>query len=288
MEFRQIEPLEKPQASKLQSLRAFIKSQKTVCIAYSGGVDSSLVAAIAKEQLNSKAIAITGVSASLAPYLLAEARHQANWIGIQHKECLTDEINDPSYSQNPDNRCFACKRELHKNLTAIAQLSKGTKILDGVNHDDLHEYRPGIEAAQQAGVLSPLALLKINKNSIRAISKSLGFPWWDKPAQPCLASRVPYGETITTKRLNQISKAEKWLISRGYSQVRVRTQGLGARIELPSHQIKGFINDIKREDVLNFFLAIGFTSVSIDLEGLISGKLNRDIKINHQMNDLNK
>ncbi len=250
-----------------------------MCIAYSGGVDSSLVAAIAKEQLGDKALAVTGVSPALAPYLRKEAQQQAQWMGIRHKECITEELNDPSYSQNPKDRCFACKTELHRRLKEIEEISNGYKVLDGVNHDDLSEYRPGIRAAMQANVRSPLAELNITKTSIRLISKSLGFPWWDKPAQPCLASRVPYGETITSKRLNQIAKAEEWLIKNGFTQVRVRAQGLAARIELPSKQIQVFLESLNRQKTINYFLSIGFTSVSIDLEGLISGKLNRDIDI---------
>ena len=278
MEFRQIEPLLKTQEKQLQCLRDFIQSQKNVYIAYSGGVDSSLIAAIAKEQLSSKAIAVTGVSAALAPYLREEARQQANWMGIQHQECLTNELNDPAYNSNPENRCYACKHALHEHLKEISKLSKNSKILDGVNYDDLQEYRPGIKAAQDAGVISPLAQLKINKKSIREISKALGFPWWDKPAQPCLASRFPYGQTITSQRLSQIAEAEQWIISKGFAEVRVRIHGLGAKIELPSERVQDFIEKVDRDTVVRYFLSIGFTSISLDLEGLVSGKLNRDIK----------
>ena len=279
MEFHQVEPLNKTQAKQLQCLRKFIKNQKNVCVAFSGGVDSSLVAAIAREQLGSKAIAVTGVSDSLASYLRVEAKQQASWIGIQYEECFTDEINNPAYSKNPENRCYTCKQELHMHLKHISKLSQGAQILDGVNHDDLKEYRPGIKAAQEAGVISPLAELGINKSSVREISKSLGFPWWDKPAQPCLASRFPYGETITSKRLYQISQAEKWLMGKGFHQVRVRVQGLGAKIELPAETIESLIREPTRKQVVNYFLSIGFTSISIDLEGFISGKLNRDRNI---------
>ena len=278
MEFRQIEPLLKTQEKQLQCLREFIKSKKNVYIAYSGGVDSSLIAAIAKEQLSSKAIAVTGVSAALAPYLREEARQQANWMGIQHQECLTNELNDPAYNSNPENRCYACKHALHEHLKEISKLSKNSKILDGVNYDDLQEYRPGIKAAHDAGVISPLAQLKINKKSIREISKALGFPWWDKPAQPCLASRFPYGQTITSQRLSQIAEAEQWIISKGFAEVRVRIQGLGAKIELPSERVQDFIQKVDRDKVVRYFLSLGFTSISLDLEGLVSGKLNRDIK----------
>ena len=276
MEFPQVEQLNQSQASQLKALRGFIRNLKKVCVAYSGGVDSALIAAIASEQLGAKAIAITGISASLAPHLRKEARQQASWIGIDYKECLTNELDYPNYYKNPENRCFTCKQELHAHLKEIANLYKGTKVIDGVNHDDLHEYRPGIKAAEMAGVISPLAELKISKSTVREISKSLGFPWWDKPAQPCLASRIPYGEVITSKRLRQIAKAEKWLISKGFEEIRVRVQGLNARIELPSEKIKYFMHNIDFQETVKYFLSIGFTSVSLDLEGLISGKLNRE------------
>ncbi|WP_420063790.1 ATP-dependent sacrificial sulfur transferase LarE [Prochlorococcus marinus] len=268
--------LKKSNLQQLNLLRDFIKSYKKACVAYSGGVDSSLIAAIAQEQLNTNAIAITGVSPSLAPYLRKEARQQAKWIGIKHKECQTHELENPNYSNNPSNRCFACKNELHTHLSQIAKTFKGAKVIDGVNLDDLGDYRPGIEAARLAGVGSPLAELKINKQSIREISKALGFPWWDKPSQPCLASRFPYGDTISSERLQQVAKAEQWLIEKGFRNVRVRIQGFAGRIEIPSEQIDELILKLNREELIDYFSSIGFTSISIDLEGLVSGKLNRD------------
>lgn len=276
MIFSQLEALSKAENEQLKLLRDFVKNQQKACIAYSGGVDSSLVAAIAFEQLGSRAYALTGVSDSLAPHLLEEARNQAKWIGINHIECQTNELEDPSYNKNPENRCFACKSELHKHLNQYANQSIGMRILDGVNYDDLKEYRPGIKSGKQSGVLSPLAKLKIGKISIRSISKSLGFPWWDKPAQPCLASRIPYGESISSKRLKMISKAEQWCISHGLKEVRVRSQGMSARIELKEDILDKFLKECNRQEIVNYFLSLGFNSVSIDLEGLISGKLNRD------------
>ncbi len=271
--------LAKSNLQKLDLIRDFIKPLTRVCIAYSGGVDSSLLAAIAKEQLDRNAIAITGISPSLAPHLLEEARIQANWIGIEHRECKTNELKNPDYSSNPINRCFACKQELHSHISLIAKNFSEAKILDGVNADDLTDYRPGIEAAQLAGVLSPFAELNINKTSIREISKALGFPWWDKPAQPCLASRFPYGDPISSSRLKQVAKAEKWLIDNGFPEVRVRVQGYVARIEVPSNKINDLLNNCNRKEIINYFLSLGFSSISIDLEGLISGKLNREIKL---------
>ena len=278
MFFSQLESLTDSELKQLRLLREFIKERNNVCVAYSGGVDSSLVATIAREQLGSKAFAVTGVSSSLAPYLLKQARLQAAWIGIRHEECQTNEINEPNYFKNPQNRCFACKQELHKHLKEISKRSHNAQVLDGVNYDDLNDFRPGINASNQAGVISPLAELKIDKKSIRSISKALGLPWWDKPAQPCLASRIPFGEEISSTRLEKIALAEEWIVNQGFSKVRVRSQGLSARIELPEKEIDIFLKSIERNKLIKYFLFLGFHSISIDLEGLISGKLTRDIK----------
>ena len=273
--YQQFESLSEKEVTQLQLLRNSIHNLKKVCIAYSGGVDSTLVATIAYEQLGDNAIAVTGVSPSLAPALLNEARQQATWIGIKHKECETNELSKPAYSKNPENRCFACKQELHSHLRVIATNANNSQVLDGVNYDDLNDYRPGIEAAKQANVHSPLAELKITKNTVRNISKALCLPWWDKPSQPCLSSRFPYGETITSERLHRVAMAESWLINQGFQTIRVRSQGLTARIEVPAEQINDLVLNINKKELVDYFLKLGFSSVSIDLEGLVSGKLNR-------------
>tara|TARA_B100000614_G_scaffold65903_1_gene58320 strand:+ start:1728 stop:2552 length:825 start_codon:yes stop_codon:yes gene_type:complete len=273
--FNQLELITNDQTEKLTSLRNYIKSLKTACVAYSGGVDSALVASITFEQLREKACAITGVSPALASHLLEEARMQAKWIGINHIEIQTNELADESYSNNPKERCFACKKELHKKTSFISEKLNFKNILDGVNFDDLSDYRPGIEASKKAGVKSPLALFKFSKKDIRDISKSLGFPWWDKPAQPCLSSRFPYGYNITKERLNMIEKGEAYVREMGIEDVRVRCQGTSARIEIPEEDIQNFIVNYRKEALLNYFFKLGFKCVSLDLEGLISGKLNR-------------
>ena len=273
--FNQLETLTDEQNEKLNQVRLYIKNLKSVCVAYSGGVDSTLVASLAFEQLRAKAIAITGVSPSLAKSLLEEARSQAKWIGVKHIEFATSELDQIGYSKNPQNRCFACKKELHKHTKIFSKNLSYKNVLDGVNFDDLGDYRPGIEAAKEAGVISPLAKFKFSKKDIREISRALGFPWWDKPAQPCLSSRFPYGDEITHKRLKMVEKAEEYIKKRGISEVRVRCQGLTARIEVPKNDLKKFFNEYDFKELINYFYKLGFNCTSLDLEGLISGKLNR-------------
>jgi uncharacterized protein len=277
-----VEDLEPALQQALTRLRAFIANQPAALVAYSGGVDSALVAAIAAEQLGERAMAITGVSPALAPHLREEAQLQAQWMGIQHREIATAELNDPAYASNPADRCYACKRELHSLLAQLrnAVADEGLRdavVLDGVNHDDLGDHRPGIRAAQEGGALSPLAELGISKAGVRAISRALGFPWWDKPAQPCLASRFPYGEAISAERLRRVASAEAWLRKRGFAELRVRSQGEAARIELPPDQLPELLQAELRPALVAAFLELGFTAVSLDLEGLVSGKLNRDL-----------
>jgi uncharacterized protein len=247
-------------------------------------VDSALVAAVAAEQLGERALAVTGVSPALAPHLREEARQQARWMGIQQREISTTELSDPAYSSNPAERCYACKRELHGQLAALLEQLPHTaaQVLDGVNQDDLADHRPGIRAARERGVSSPLAELGIDKQAVRQISRALGFPWWDKPAQPCLASRFPYGEPISAARLERVAAAENWLRQRGFSELRVRSHGEAARIELPGDQLTNLLSDLQnsalRGELVEAFQELGFSAVSLDLEGLVSGKLNRDLQ----------
>ena len=278
MVFRQLESLTAADQGQLDQLRQRIRHYGRVCVAYSGGVDSALVAAIAQEQLAEAALAVTGISPALAPHLREEARLQAQWLGIAHQEVMTAELQDPAYASNPTDRCYACKRELHRHLAEISRAAAGAQVLDGVNHDDLGDHRPGIDAAREAGVCSPLAELQIDKATVRRVSKALGFPWWDKPAQPCLASRFPYGEGITASRLSRVAQAERWLQQRHFDQVRVRSQGETARIEVPAERLAELMQEDLRQELVQAFLQLGFTAVSLDLEGLVSGKLNRSLQ----------
>ncbi|QEY32157.1 ATP-dependent sacrificial sulfur transferase LarE [Synechococcus sp. RSCCF101] len=277
-----VEHLEAADLESLRALRDWMLSHDRLCIAYSGGVDSTLVAAIAAEQLGERALAVTGVSPALAEGLRRQAGQQAGWLGIRHREVGTQEWRDPAYSSNPSHRCYACKSELHRVLAAIAgQAGPGAQVVDGVNADDLGEHRPGIAAAREHGVRSPLAELTIRKASVRAISRALGFPWWDKPAQPCLASRFPYGEPISPDGLDRVGRAEALLEERGFRRLRVRSQGDTARIELSPGELARALelwsDSRERAELVTALRGLGFTAVSLDLEGLVSGKLNRSL-----------
>ncbi|MFM7674999.1 MAG: ATP-dependent sacrificial sulfur transferase LarE [Synechococcus sp.] len=289
MRFSLLEPLPPSLAAPLAALRQQLAALDQVVVAYSGGVDSALVAALAVEQRGAAALAITGVSPALAPHLRQEARLQAAWLGLRQREIPTAELQDPAYAANPERRCYACKRELHTLLAPVAAAAGGIPVLDGVNLDDLGDHRPGIEAAREFGVCSPLADLGIDKAAVRQLSRALGFPWWDKPAQPCLASRFPYGEPITATRLQRVAAAEAWMRERGLRDLRVRSQGETARIELEGPALPEFLARLGatptetgevgfREQLVEALRALGFTAVSLDLEGLVSGKLNRSLR----------
>jgi len=187
----------------------------------------------------------------------------------------THEIENPNYTANPVNRCYFCKSELHDTLKPLAQQLGYPYVVDGVNADDLHDYRPGIQAAKERGARSPLAELGVTKAEVRELSKYLGLPWWDKPAQPCLSSRFPYGEEITIPKLQRVGRAEIYLRRLGLKNLRVRSEGETARIELPPEQIKEFVLTTDLPSLVSAFQEFGFIYVTLDLEGYRSGKLNQ-------------
>ncbi|WP_179198173.1 ATP-dependent sacrificial sulfur transferase LarE [Nostoc sp. T09] len=260
---------------KLEQLKALFAEMEQALIAYSGGVDSTLVAKIAYDVLGDRALAVTAVSPSLLPEELEDAKIQAATIGIKHEIVQTNEMDNPNYTSNPVNRCYFCKSELHDTLKPLARNLGYPYVVDGVNADDLHDYRPGIQAAKERGARSPLAEVGVTKLEIRQLSQQLNLPWWDKPAQPCLSSRFPYGEEITIAKLQRVGRAEIYLRKLGLNNLRVRSEGDTARIELPPEQIKEFVLTTDLQKVVSAFQEFGFIYVTLDLEGYRSGKLNQ-------------
>lgn len=260
---------------KLEQLKNIFAEMEQALIAYSGGVDSTLVAKIAYDVLGDRALAVTAVSPSLLPEELEDARIQAAYMGISHKVVQTHEMDNPNYTANPVNRCYFCKSELHDTLKPLARQLGYPYVVDGVNADDLRDYRPGIQAAKERGVRSPLAELGVTKAEVRQLSQQLGLSWWDKPAQPCLSSRFPYGEEITVGKLQRVGRAERYLRQMGLKNLRVRSEGDTARIELPPEQIKEFVLTTDLQAIVSAFQEYGFVYVTLDLEGYRSGKLNQ-------------
>lgn len=265
-------------ATKLDQLRAIFTGMEQALIAYSGGIDSTLVAKVAYDVLGDRALAVTADSPSLLPEDLVEAKAQAAAIGIRHEVVVTHELDNPNYAANPINRCYFCKSELHDTLKPMA-LSRGYPyVVDGVNADDLGDYRPGIAAARERSARSPLAEVGMTKLEVRQTAQALGLPWWDKPAQPCLSSRFPYGETITAEKLQRVGRAERYLRQLGYRTLRVRSSGDTARIELPAELLKTFVSQNDLEALVAALQNFGFTYVTLDLEGFRSGKLNQGLQ----------
>lgn len=262
-------------AEKFSQLQTIFREMDRVLVAYSGGIDSTLVAKLAHDALSEQMLAVTAASPSLLPEDLDEAVEQAQYLGLQHEIVSTDELNNPNYAANPVNRCYFCKSELHDTLKPLAQQRGYDYIVDGLNADDLQDYRPGVQAARERGVRSPLAEVGVAKWEVRQLSQYLGLPWWDKPAQPCLSSRFPYGEAITMEKLARVGAGERYLRQLGWRQVRVRSQQDSARIEIPSDQISDFIHSTDLPALVAAFKAAGFLYISLDLEGFVSGKLNR-------------
>jgi uncharacterized protein len=260
---------------KLERLKRLFTEMERALVAYSGGIDSTLVAKVAYDVLGDRALAITAVSPSLLPEDLEDARVQAAEIGIAHELVQTHEMENPNYTANPVNRCYFCKSELHDTLKPLALKRGYPYVVDGVNGDDLSDYRPGIQAAKERGARSPLAELGITKAEVRELAKQLGLACWDKPAQPCLSSRFPYGEEITIAKLQRVGRAEASLRRMGLSTFRVRSEGDTARIELPAEQLKEFVLTTDLPTLVATFQSFGFLYVTLDLEGFRSGKLNQ-------------
>jgi pyridinium-3,5-biscarboxylic acid mononucleotide sulfurtransferase len=261
-----------PRNETLQKLRVWMASFRSVIVAYSGGVDSALVLAIAHECLGPGALGCIGVSPSYPQRELEAATGLAEQRGLRYRLVNTQEHLDARYAANPGNRCYFCKSELYDRLSLIRAEIGADAILDGTNASDLTGHRPGYAAAQERGVRSPLAELGIDKQNVRELARLLDLPVWDKPASPCLASRVPTGVAIVPMLLSRIEKAEDVLAALGFRDFRVRHHGDMARIELPVDALATAVE--KREAIVEGVRAAGYRYVSVDLGGLKSGSLS--------------
>jgi uncharacterized protein len=252
-----------------------IEKVGSCAVAFSGGVDSAVVAKAAQVALGKHAVAVTGVSASLASGELAEACAVAEQIGIRHEILQTRELENPDYTENSPRRCFHCKSELYTQMQQKLGEWEVTSILNGANLDDRGDYRPGLEAATEWNVQSPLAECGMRKEDVRRLAGYWKLPIWNKPATPCLSSRVAYGEEVTPERLAMIDSAEKFLRDAGYGTVRVRYHaGDLARVEVPVDRIGPLAAAAERQRLIAELQKIGFRYICLDLEGFRSGSQN--------------
>jgi pyridinium-3,5-biscarboxylic acid mononucleotide sulfurtransferase len=262
-------------SEKTNRLLDLLRGYGSCAVAFSGGVDSAVVAKAARVALGDAAVAVTGVSASLAAGELETAQQIATQIGIRHEILRTDEFNDPNYTANPANRCYFCKTELYDRMQPLATRLGVAVIVNGANLDDADDWRPGMQAAGEHRVYSPLLECGFTKDDVRALAAEWQLPVWDKPASPCLSSRVAYGEEVTPQRLQMIDRAEQLLRSLGLRTVRVRYhRGDLARLELPADAISRLAEPELRARLAAELKQLGFKFITLDLEGFRSGSQN--------------
>ena len=259
----------------LGRLEAWFNSVEGSLTAFSGGVDSALVLFISHKFLGDKGIGVIADSPSLKRRDLNLARGFCEQFGITLRVIRTGELENPNYASNPDNRCFFCKDTLYRKMEGLKDEYPGYYFLNGTNKDDHGDYRPGLQAASNHGIHSPLSDCGISKSEVRLLAKHFALPVWNKPASPCLSSRIPYGQEVSETKLQQIEQAETFLNEQGFEEVRVRHFGEEARIEVPASAVEKLLP--LKDQIQSHFAELGFKTATIDTEGLVSGKLNRSI-----------
>jgi len=258
---------------KTTKLKSLLAEMGGCVIGFSGGVDSTLLFAVAAEVLDQRALAVTATSATYPERELNEARALSARIGGRHRVIVSEELDIPEFKDNPRNRCYYCKHELFGKLRAIADQEELPFVLDGTNVDDRGDHRPGRQAAEEIGVRSPLEEAGFTKQDIRDLSRAMGLPTWDKPAFACLSSRFPYGTAITAERVRAVGQAEESLRELGFRTLRVRYHGDVARLELGAEEFARAVG-VLRNDVVERVKGAGFAYVAIDLQGYRSGSMN--------------
>lgn len=259
---------------KFQLLKDNIKKRGSAAVAYSGGVDSTFLIKVAHDVLGDNMIAVTATSSTYPERELKEAIQYAKTIGVKHLIISSEELDIEGFASNPVNRCYFCKKELFSKINNIAKENHIDYVFDGSNINDEGDYRPGMQAARELEVVSPLREAQLTKEDIRVLSKELGLPTWDKPAYACLSSRFPYGNNITAPKLKMVDEAEQYLLDLGIRQVRVRHHGEIARIEVAPEEREKFF-DVKRMDQIGErFKKIGFAYTALDILGYRTGSMN--------------
>ncbi|WP_277995756.1 ATP-dependent sacrificial sulfur transferase LarE [Neomoorella thermoacetica] len=259
--------------AKLEQLKKNLTELESILVAYSGGVDSSLLLKVASTT-PVKVLAVTAASPTYPQAEIEAATRLARELGVQHMVINTNEMDNPEFCANPPERCYHCKKELFATLQELAREHGLKAIVDGANADDRSDFRPGSQAAREYGVKSPLQEAGLTKDDIRQLARHLGLPNWDKPSMACLSSRIPYGQAITAEKLKQVAAAEDYLRQFGIKEIRVRHHGTIARIEVNPSAFALLIDSKVRANLVNYFHTLGFTYITMDLEGFRSGSMN--------------
>lgn len=262
---------------KLKRLESWYSKRKGSIVAFSGGIDSTLVLYLARKfQGKQNAIGVISNSESLKKKDFELAQSICREFDIRLEVIKTNELTDERYNQNPINRCYFCKEHLYSDLSKIVDKYPGFDVLNGTNFDDFGDYRPGLKAASKFNIGSPMADCEVTKEELRQLARHFQLPNWDKPASPCLSSRIPYNQVVTQKKLQQIEEAENILNEMGFSNVRVRHYDTYGKIEVPGNELEQL--NLLKDQITEKFSSLGFEDCVIDTEGLVSGKLNRAIK----------